>query len=195
MKKKEEEISTKPTTPPPEAEPGTASSEQEPNKEKEGHTPDEIADLSGKAEKVPEEGQVADQEGLVKPKHGRQPSLSLESRMRSASFRRASLTKSPLSPPASGPKSPSLPALNADEESMTEIYRKQAARVDELEKENRRLTKEAREGEGRWRALEAELEELQESRSGDADLRHKADRVATLEEELNQLVGDGTPNS
>lgn len=123
-----------------------------------------------------------------KEKHARKPSVSVESRMRSESFRRASLTKSPLSPVANGPKSPTLPALNADGESMTEIYRKQASRVDELEKENRRLAKEAREAESRWRALESELEEIRESTSGNADIRSKASRVDALEEELSKLV-------
>ena len=123
-----------------------------------------------------------------KEKHARKPSVSVESRMRSESFRRSSVTKSPLSPAANGPKSPTLPALNPDGESMTEIYRKQALRVDELEKENRKLAKEAREAEGRWRALESELEDIRESSSGNADLRSKAIKVDALEEELSKLV-------
>lgn len=71
---------------------------------------------------------------------------------------------------------------------MTEIYRKQAARVDELEKENRRLAKEARESEGRWRALESELDELRESSGSNAEVQSKANRVDSLEEELSKLV-------
>ena len=121
-------------------------------------------------------------------KHTRQPSLSLESRIRSKSFRQATPIMSPSSPSATDPKSPNIPALNADGESMTEIYRKQAARVEELEKENRRLAKEAKEGASRWRALETELEELRESRSGDLDLRSKADQVGALEQEVAKLV-------
>ena len=135
-----------------------------------------------------------DQVGEETEKHTRQPSLSLESRIRSQSFRQATPIMSPSSPSATDPKSPNIPALNADGESMTEIYRKQAARVEELEKDNRRLAKEAKEGANRWRALETEVEELRESRSGDVDLRNKADKVGALEQEVAKLVSSMISN-
>jgi predicted nucleic acid-binding Zn-ribbon protein len=89
---------------------------------------------------------------------GRQGSISIQSKLRSDSFRRTS-TAGPLSPSAT---SACLPALTPDGETMNDIYRKQALRLDELERENKRLEKEAREGEARWRRGEEELEELRE---------------------------------
>jgi myosin heavy subunit len=89
---------------------------------------------------------------------GRQGSISIQSKLRSDSFRRTS-TAGPLSPSAT---SAFLPALTPDGETMNDIYRKQALRLDELERENKRLEKEAREGEARWRRGEEELEELRE---------------------------------
>lgn len=47
----------------------------------------------------------------------------------------------------------------------SDIYREQAQRIDELEKENKRLAAEAEEGEKRWKKSEEELEELREGRS------------------------------
>lgn len=71
---------------------------------------------------------------------------------------------------------------------MTDIYRKQAARLDELEKENRRLAKEAGEAEGRWKSMEAELEELRESSPEVAELRSRAQKADAKDEEINNLV-------
>ncbi len=95
--------------------------------------------------------------------HGRQPSLSIQSKMRSDSFRRTS-TAGPLSP---GATSGALPTLSPDGETMNDIYRKQALRLEELERDNKRLEKEATDGEARWRRSEEELEELREA-SGEA---------------------------
>lgn len=84
--------------------------------------------------------------------HGRQPSLSLESKRRSASFRAGS----------GGPLSPSY-GFSPDGDTAPDIYRKQASRIEELEKENKRLAKEASEGERRWKKAEEELEEMREA--------------------------------
>jgi hypothetical protein len=91
------------------------------------------------------------------PSHGRQSSIAVESRQRSTSFYRASGT--PTSPTAA---TPSL-GVSGD------IYREQAQRIEELEKENKRLAGEVEEGEKRWRNNEEELEELREGR-GDVAL-------------------------
>ena len=72
---------------------------------------------------------------------------------------------------------------------MTDIYRKQAARLDELEKENRRLAKEASEAEGRWKGMEAELEELREASPEVAELRSRAQKADVMDEEISKLVG------
>ena len=92
------------------------------------------------------------------PPKQRQPSMSLQSKMRSSSFRRMSVSQGPLSP--NGARSPELPVLSPDGDSVNSIYRKQAARLDELEKENKRLAKEAKENENKWKQTEEELEEL-----------------------------------
>ena len=70
------------------------------------------------------------------------PSLSEQSRLRSASFRHG------------GPRSPSG---TGDGETAADIYRKQSARIDELERQNKRLTKDAADSEKRWRNAEDAL--------------------------------------
>jgi len=76
---------------------------------------------------------------------GRQPSVSLQSKIRSASFRHGAAPTSP-----------------AEGDDFPDIYRKQMARIEELEKENKRLAKEAQESQTRWQKKEDELEELRE---------------------------------
>ena len=93
-----------------------------------------------------------------KPTHNRQPSLSIQSRMRSTSFRRTSVSQNPISPSNNGPRSPTLPILSPEGDTVTDIYRKQASRLDELERENRRLAKEATGSSTRWKSMESELE-------------------------------------
>ena len=122
------------------------------------------------------------------PTHNRQPSLSIQSKMRSSSFRRQSLSQGPLSPTANGSKSPDLPTLTPDGDSVNSIYRKQAARLDELEKENRRLAKEAQENEKRWRKTEDQLEELREASGEVAHLKARAEKADAQIEEFNKVV-------
>ena len=88
--------------------------------------------------------------------HGRKPSVAVESRMRSASFYRGD---TPTSPTASTPVG----------EVSRDIYRQQAQRIEELERENKKAYVEAKEAEDRWKKLEEELEELREEK-GDAAL-------------------------
>ena len=122
-----------------------------------------------------------------KPSHNRQPSLSIQSKMRSSSFRRSSVSQTPLSPSASATRAPSLPPLSPEGD-VTEIYRKQASRLDELEKENKRLAKEARESENRWRKTEEELEELREANSDIVQLRFRAEKADAKSEEIEKMV-------
>ena len=122
----------------------------------------------------------------TKPQHNRQPSLSLQSKMRSSSFRRTSVSQSPRSP--DGTKSPELPILSPDGDSVNSIYRKQAARLDELEKENRRLAKESQEFERKWKQTEEELEELREASGDVAELKTRAQKAEAQIEEFNKLV-------
>lgn len=122
------------------------------------------------------------------PVHNRQPSLSIQSKMRSSSFRRQSLSQGPLSPSTNGAKSPDLPTLTPDGDSVNSIYRKQAARLDELERENRRLAKEAQENEKRWRKTEDELEELREASGDVAQLKARAEKADAQVDEFNKVV-------
>jgi hypothetical protein len=131
---------------------------------------------------------ILDPETPSKPGHGRQPSLSVQSRMRSSSFRRTSITSTPLSPTTNGSKPPNLPALSPDGDAVTEIYRKQAFRLDELERENKKLSKEVETAENRWRKTEEELEELREISGQVAELKSRAGNANARTEEVNKLV-------
>lgn len=142
-------------------------------------------------EGIAEEEEVRDAsfgESTVMPKtrgagHGRHASLSIQSKMRSDSFRKTSTT-GPLSPSAT---SASLPPLTADGETMSDIYRKQAVRLEELERENKRLEKETRDGEARWRRSEEELEELREASGEASALKIQAKKAEEAQSEITKL--------
>ncbi len=106
----------------------------------------------------------------------RQPSLSLQSKMRSSSFRQSS----------GGPLSPSY-GFSPEGDTAPDIHRKQAARIEELEKENKRLAKDANEGERRLKKAEEELEDLREAED---DSMRKSSTAASPRSsaELEKLV-------
>ena len=125
-----------------------------------------------------------------KPAHGRQPSMSVQSRMRSTSFRKSSGAYVPTSPTSAGTgKGPALPALSPGGDSVTEIYRKQASRLEELERENKRFARELEAAEERWHRSEEELEELREGNLQVAELRARAGRADAKDGETTKLVG------
>ncbi|ODH51251.1 hypothetical protein GX48_02680 [Paracoccidioides brasiliensis] len=134
--------------------------------------------------------------------HGRQPSLSLQSKLRSSSFRRTSLSQqtgqppffSPTSPqPATaGVKSPSLPPLNPDGDYIPEVFRKQALRLDELERENKRLEREVEEVGARWKRSEERLEELREVRGELVMVKEKLGRAEERAGEVEMLKAEIT---
>ena len=86
------------------------------------------------------------------------PSLAQQSKLRSTSFR-AGTSGSPLSP---------------DGDTAPDIYRKNVAKIEELEKENKRLEKESADAEKRWKKAEEELADLREA-EGDATKGDKGD--------------------
>jgi hypothetical protein len=88
---------------------------------------------------------------------GRQASISLQSKLRSTSFRDT----------APGPASPSVGTLQ---------------RVEELERENKRLADEVSSHESRWRKTEEELEELRAEQATGANKQ-----VSSLKAEIDQL--------
>lgn len=73
-----------------------------------------------------------------------------QSKLRSSSFR-------------AGAMSPTGFPLSPEGETAPEIYRKQVARIDDLEKENKRLAKEAADAEKRTQKAEEELADLREA--------------------------------
>ena len=146
---------------------------------------DKAEEAGDGAEAPSEEKEVEEAPEATKPSHARQPSVTLESRLRSDSFRRNANQPNPLSPTL---KSPTLPPLSPGSDAVGDIYRKQALRIEELEKENKRLQTESAEAEARWKKTEEELEELREASGEVAELKSKADQVATKGEEVEKLV-------
>ncbi|KAH8811710.1 hypothetical protein F5884DRAFT_831487 [Xylogone sp. PMI_703] len=135
----------------------------------------EDAEKEGKESAATEEETVADLP-TQPASHQRQPSLSVQSKMRSSSFRSAS-----------GPLSPGN-IYSPEGETAPDIYRKQALRIEELEKENKRLAKEVGEGEKRWKRAEEELEDLREA-EGNAEAKGAAAaRSAEIEKLKNEIA-------
>ncbi|PWY75121.1 hypothetical protein BO70DRAFT_364192 [Aspergillus heteromorphus CBS 117.55] len=124
--------------------------------------------------------------------HGRQPSLSIQSKMRSSSFRKGSVSQGSASPaPSASLKSPSLPPLSADGEAVQEVYRKQSTRIEELERDNKRLERELEETTGRWKKTDEQLEDLREASVDIAELKErlsKAEGLGGVVEELKAEI-------
>jgi len=116
-----------------------------------------------------------DTETFPNLQHQRQPSISLQSKLRSSSFRQSS---APISPGLFSP---------ADGDTAPDIYRKQALKIDELEKENKRLAKEAADGEKRWKKAEEELEDLRDA-DGDSSKAKEPAPTGVLSAEVEKLV-------
>lgn len=118
---------------------------------------------------------------VPKPSHGRKPSVAVESRQRSESFYRSGAAGTPISP---GPLSPGGGVTS-------EVYREQAQRIEELEKDNKRLAGEVEDSEKKRRKGEEELEELREGR-GDVALAvekgKEADKLVGHLERRNELL-------
>ncbi|KAI1005943.1 hypothetical protein K3495_g2272 [Podosphaera aphanis] len=86
--------------------------------------------------------------------HERKLSVSHLSKLRSSNFRESSALGVPYSPSTE---------LSPEGDTPVDIYRKQVSRIEELEKQNTRLAKEASEAEKRWKKVEEELEILREA--------------------------------
>ncbi|EPE05689.1 hypothetical protein F503_08220 [Ophiostoma piceae UAMH 11346] len=99
------------------------------------------------------------------------PSLSEQSRLRSASFRHGG----PLSPTGTG-----------DGETAADIYRKQSARIEELERQNKRLTKDASDSEKRWRNAEDALADARDGGES-SELSKLNSEIAALKRQNTQL--------
>lgn len=77
----------------------------------------------------------------------------------------------------------------------SEVYREQAQRIDELERENKRLISEVEESQIRWRKGEEELEDLREGR-GDVALAiekaKEADKLVRVNSESYKCANSST---
>lgn len=102
----------------------------------------------------------------------RQASVSLQSKIRSASFRQGA--------------APTSPGATGDDE-FPDIYRKQMARIDELEKENKRLAVEVQEAQARWKKNEEELEEVRERAADRQQNNEENEEVVRLRSEIETL--------
>ena len=100
--------------------------------------------------------------------------------MRSSSFRRSSASQ--------GSKSSTLPPLSGEEGSVQEVYRKHTTRIEELEKDNKRLEKELQDANGHWRKTEDQLQDLREANVDTAELRQRLDKAEQKTGEIEALV-------
>ncbi|CEJ56554.1 hypothetical protein PMG11_02757 [Penicillium brasilianum] len=124
--------------------------------------------------------------------HGRQPSLSIQSKMRSSSFRKTSISQGSAPSPSALKTSPQpLPPLTGDGDSVHEVFRKQSTKIEELERDNKRLEKELSDATTRWRKTEDQLEDLREASVDGAELRERLkqaeEKVASIEA-LNEEI-------
>jgi len=163
------------------SEPATAESSKVEDKVE--HTPTPSSEVTNT-----EETKLAEEDGskdgaeetvseLNTSSHQRKQSLSLQSKMRSSSFRQGS---------TGGPLSPNY-AFSPEGDTGPDIYRKQAIRIDELEKENKRLAKEASDGEKRWKKAEEELEDLREADDDSTPNKDSSSNFGTSQE-VEKLV-------
>lgn len=118
--------------------------------------------------------------------HARQPSLSMQSKRRSSSFRTSVSTT--VSPVAGMKSPPPLPPLAPDSEQVHEVFRRQAARVEELEKENKKLEKDLDDANSRRQKSENELEDIRESSVEVVELKDRLDKAEKQVAEIESLV-------
>ncbi|KAG6176077.1 hypothetical protein E4U50_008026 [Claviceps purpurea] len=108
------------------------------------------------------------------------PSLAQQSKMRSTSFRTGTA-----GPPSPGPSGP-------DGDTAPEIYRKQVSRIEELEKENKKLLKDSTEAEKRWQKAEDELAVLREGDVESSSKNIAGGEVEKLKSEIASLQRQNT---
>ncbi|KAF2721955.1 hypothetical protein K431DRAFT_223038 [Polychaeton citri CBS 116435] len=109
------------------------------------------------------------EEGTARPGHAaRKPSLSLQSKQRSESFRTGS-----------GPLSPS--------NEVTELYQKQSQQISDLTAEKEFLTKEQEQHAAKLAKAEEELETLREQGGEIAELKSKAQEAESLKTEVESV--------
>ncbi|RMY19246.1 hypothetical protein D0867_04790 [Hortaea werneckii] len=134
-----------------------------------------VGDETGEDKEAPEDDKKPDEdkeenagETAAKDEEevSEKPSESKQSKQRSESFRQGS----------SGPLSPGA--------EVQDLYKKQAARIEELEKESKSHKQQQEEGASRLAKAEEELEKLREDSSDVAELKTKSKEAENLKEEL-----------
>ncbi|KAK0941056.1 hypothetical protein LTR29_007332 [Friedmanniomyces endolithicus] len=137
------------------------------------------AEASETPDAAPEDERPAEggENDAAKPLPERQPSVSMQSRQRSESFRQgAPSTIATDLKLGGGPLSPGI--------EVQDLYKKQAARIEELERENGAYKVQQEEGAARLAKAEEELDGLREGSSDVADLRSRAKEAERLGTEL-----------
>ena len=147
---------------------------------KEEDTKEDTADppTAGGTEDVATTSQAIEDDQTEPTSPDATPSLAQQSKMRSTSFRAGSGTTA-TSP---GPMSPIG-------DTAPEIYKKHVAKIEELEKENKRLAKDATDAEKRWKKAEDELADFREqddgAESGDKVNDNQTTRMVSEDTGLN----------
>lgn len=121
------------------------------------------------------------------------PDLSLASRMRSESFKRNS------NGPSSPLKSPSAPGTDSLEgaslsDATHEVYKKQAARIESLEREVKKLSSDLEARDRSLKKAEAELDEIRDGHADVAQLKQRAEEGDKSKDEVEKLVGFNIPS-
>ncbi|KAK2800843.1 hypothetical protein FQN50_007984 [Emmonsiellopsis sp. PD_5] len=174
---------------------GAASPAQE--EEKHGAPPSEEPAQEEPAPEPEAEEQEQEQEHKDEPStssrtHGRQQSLSLQSKLRSSDFRRTSVSSGQQQQQQSSIKSPSLPPLSPEGDYVPEVFRKQAQRLEELERDNKRLEREVEEAGVRWKRSEEQLEDLRETGGELVELRERVVKAEKRGEEVERMKAEIT---
>ncbi|KAI0445300.1 hypothetical protein F4803DRAFT_166118 [Xylaria telfairii] len=149
------------------------------DKDKEEATADAKPEATTSA--VADEPEAAADDAAEEPSSPTQTtaSLSHQSKLRSSSFRQGPLS----------------PTLSPEGETAADIYRKQVARIEDLEKENKRLAKEASDAERRYKKAEEELADLQEADqdgSENSQIEKLKAEIAALQRQNSQLQSAAT---
>ncbi|KAK0893489.1 hypothetical protein LTR91_016711 [Friedmanniomyces endolithicus] len=138
-----------------------------------------VTEASETLDAAPEDERPAEggENDAARPLPERQPSVSMQSRQRSESFRQGGPPAIATDLKAGGdPLSPGI--------EVQDLYKKQAARIEELERENGAYKVQQEEGAARLAKAEEELDGLREGSSGVAELRSRAKDAERLGTEL-----------
>jgi hypothetical protein len=175
-KKKKEDKSEAPTE-------AGASTEATTTEDKPEETASEPVEATSASPTPAEDDDEPSELAVPKPSHGRKPSVAVESRQRSESFYRSGAAGGPLSPGGG---------------ITSEVYREQVQKIEELERENKKLATEIEDNQSRWKRGEEELEELREGRGDVAFAVEKGKEADKLVrgpggcEVLNKMLTWGT---